>query len=1090
MAQLIFRKRYIAPLVALIAVGSLLCWAYLDVRERTLADFNNGQMLMAKQAAIGIRQFFDVYVDELRALADREDVIAMGKAGETELAHFLALHKHGITAITRVGPQGKVLASFPPNPQMIGADLSRQEHVQYILKRHKLVVSDVFTAVQGYRAIALHVPVLDGNVFQGTVGVLIPFQSIAAKFLENIRIGKEGYAWVLSHKGVELFCPVPGHVGKTIFQTSGRFPSAIAMARNMMAGRQGLTTYKYDMIKGQAVRTITKIAAYAPVPLYNTHWSIVVATPIDYVLAGMKSFTAKMLALSLLLIIFIIVYFWFFVRTWLVYTESQARQKAETKAAELATIVASSMDAIVGMDLQGNIKSWNKAAERFYGYSAEEASGQHISMLIPEGHPDRASKVWGTVLTGAKVEGYETVRLTKDGRLINISLTISPTLDEAGNPIGISGISRDITERKQAQEALREKDAMLANIASQVPGMIYQFRMAPDGNYSLPYSSQGVKNIFGCSPEDVRDDFGPIFNAIHPGDRDKILQTIEESARRMSQWMCEYRIRVPGKPIKWAFGNSIPEKKSDGSIVWSGYNVDITELKQVETALQESEEQFRNFFEHLTIGVSVYEAVDNGKDFIFTDMNPAGQQLSKVSIDKIRGKRLTQVFQGVRELGLLQALQDTWRTGRLNHVPFKKYQDERISLWVENRVFKLPNGKVVAVYEDRTEQIRLEEGLRQAQKMDALGTLASGIAHDFNNILAAILGYSELALDELPPDRQNVRQNLAEINKSAMKARNLVRQILTFSRAVRGKKRPLSINNAVTESVAILARTLPKMVKLDLDLQEDLSPVRADPHQMEQVFINLATNAADAMDGSGRIAITTRDVAAEPLRCEVCGGELSGRHVLITVSDTGVGMSPEVRAKIFEPFFTTKGVGKGTGLGLSSVYGIVTEHGGHIFCKSKQGEGSTFFIHLPATSQRQPELEPEDVDAPESLGGNGTIMVVDDEPAVRDIAQKMLSRNGYEVLLATSGEEGLALYKKRKGEIDLVLLDLGMPGMGGKACLTEIRRFDPNAKVLIASGYIQYEVTDELESLGAAGMVSKPYRKDDILKAVNEVLGS
>jgi two-component system cell cycle sensor histidine kinase/response regulator CckA len=323
-----------------------------------------------------------------------------------------------------------------------------------------------------------------------------------------------------------------------------------------------------------------------------------------------------------------------------------------------------------------------------------------------------------------------------------------------------------------------------------------------------------------------------------------------------------------------------------------------------------------------------------------------------------------------------------------------------------------------------------------------------------------------------------------------MKAKKLVRQILTFSRVADSEKRPLSLNLVAQESRAMLERTLPKMVDLRLEIQEDLWTVNADPQQVEQVFINLATNAADAIENNGTVTISVQNLEPDKNYCQFCGMELAGRQVVIKVEDDGKGMSPEVLTKIFEPFYTTKGVGKGTGLGLSTVYGIVTGHGGHICCQSKEGDGSIFHIYLQANSQGQLELKTEDKDATESLGGSGRILVVDDEPTVRDIARKMLSRNGYEVIQAASGEEALAIYEERKDKIDLVLLDLGMPGMGGKACLKEIRRKDPEARVLIASGYIQYELTDELESLGAAGMVSKPYRKADILKAVKGALGS
>jgi CheY-like chemotaxis protein len=303
-----------------------------------------------------------------------------------------------------------------------------------------------------------------------------------------------------------------------------------------------------------------------------------------------------------------------------------------------------------------------------------------------------------------------------------------------------------------------------------------------------------------------------------------------------------------------------------------------------------------------------------------------------------------------------------------------------------------------------------------------------------------------------------------------------------------GRKRPLSVKAVAEEAAAMLARTLPKTVELELALQEGLPPVAADAQQMEQVFINLATNAADAMAGAGTITVSaSRPHDAD--RCRLCGERLPPRHVLISCRDTGAGMTPEVRAKIFEPFFTTKEVGKGTGLGLSSVYGIVTGHGGHICCESEVGKGTEFLIHLPAADEEPSQSPGRERAAGGVPEGAGTLLVVDDEPAVRDVAGNMLSLGGYEVLPAASGEEALALYQEHQHEIALVLLDLGMPGMGGKRCLAEIRRLDPDAKVLIASGYLQYGLTDELESLGATGMVSKPYRRSELLQAVRETMG-
>ena len=381
------------------------------------------------------------------------------------------------------------------------------------------------------------------------------------------------------------------------------------------------------------------------------------------------------------------------------------------------------------------------------------------------------------------------------------------------------------------------------------------------------------------------------------------------------------------------------------------------------------------------------------------------------------------------------------------------------------------------------EQTRLREQLQQAQKMDALGTLASGIAHDFNNILAAIMGYAELAQDELPDDHP-IAQDIAEITKATARAKKLIRQILTFSRKKETNQRPISLNKTISDFYAILKRTMPKMMDLDLRLDGELPPIKADPQQIEQILLNLATNAQDAMGETGSIVITTRAASVHKKLCSACGQYFSGEYAVLSVRDTGAGISPEIRKKIFEPFFTTKEIGKGTGLGLATVFGIVANHGGHIECTSREGDGTSFDIYLPWARDTLVRNDHDLAGALGRTGGKERIMVVDDEASVREIASKMLTRGGYQVITADSGEQALEMYRQRQEDLDAVVLDLGMPGMGGKACLVEIKKLDPKAKVVITSGYIQYELTDELKELGAWGMVAKPYAKADLLKSL------
>jgi len=377
----------------------------------------------------------------------------------------------------------------------------------------------------------------------------------------------------------------------------------------------------------------------------------------------------------------------------------------------------------------------------------------------------------------------------------------------------------------------------------------------------------------------------------------------------------------------------------------------------------------------------------------------------------------------------------------------------------------------------------LQGQLQQAQKMEAVGTLAGGIAHDFNNILAVITGFSELALEKTPSG-QPVADHLRQVLEAADRARKLVQQILTFSRKAAYAPRPLDLNQVIGEAVSILERTLPRMISIELRLAPDLGLINGDATQAEQMLLNLANNAKDAMPEGGRLVIETRNVHLDQEFTQQHHGTSPGDHVLLMVSDTGQGMDGEILEHIFEPFYTTKEVGQGTGLGLATIYGIVQRHGGCITCRSQPGAGATFNIYLPTLAGEgvsRVEETPEEQARP---GGGEAVLLVDDEEALREVGRRVLEERGYRVSLAASGEEALAIYSQRGAELDLVVLDISMPGMGGHRCLREILALDPGARVIIASGYSPHGH----QTSGAAGYIAKPFRRAELLKTVRAVL--
>ncbi|MBN2040767.1 MAG: response regulator [Spirochaetes bacterium] len=414
--------------------------------------------------------------------------------------------------------------------------------------------------------------------------------------------------------------------------------------------------------------------------------------------------------------------------------------------------------------------------------------------------------------------------------------------------------------------------------------------------------------------------------------------------------------------------------------------------------------------------------------------------------------------------------------------PVKNGKGEVTSLAVFSR-------DVTRLKQEAEEKRKLEATLAHTQRMEAIGTLAGGIAHDFNNLLQGILGYIELLLidkKENDPDHSM----LSEMKHSANRASELTKQLLTFSRKVDNELSPLSLNKVIRQVEGLLKRTIPKMINMVFVLDENLKIIEGDSTQMEQVIMNLALNARDAMPEGGTLTFTTKNVILDEAYCKNAGDCIPGDYVMLSVCDTGKGIDGEVVEHIFEPFFTTKEIGKGTGLGLAMVFGIVKNHGGSIVCESNPDTGVSFNVYFPVFDGLTADDAEVEIEDDFFLYGSETILIVEDEAILRDFTSQLLTRFGYRTLLAESGEEALALYEGHKNDISLILLDLIMPGIGGKHCMEELLRQDPGLKVLIASGYSGEDSEDIIMKGGAKGFIAKPYNMRNLLKRIREILGS
>ncbi|MFH0958076.1 MAG: ATP-binding protein, partial [Pseudomonadota bacterium] len=390
---------------------------------------------------------------------------------------------------------------------------------------------------------------------------------------------------------------------------------------------------------------------------------------------------------------------------------------------------------------------------------------------------------------------------------------------------------------------------------------------------------------------------------------------------------------------------------------------------------------------------------------------------------------------------------------------------------------------------DKSESKSLKDQLSHAQKMEAVGTLAGGIAHDFNNLLQIILGYTELLIHR---DQINdaTKKDLARIMTAAENGADLVHMLMTFSRKTASKLMPTDLNQRIDRIRTLLSRTIPKMIEIKLVLNDRLSMINADPAQLDQILMNLAVNARDAMPDGGRLVLETDNVILDE---EYCRGQIDvnpGDYVLLKVSDTGFGIDKDSLEHIFEPFFTTKGLGKGTGLGLAMVFGILKQHCGHIKCYSQPGVGTTFKLYFPSLGWDTVHASTKKVHGLEMLGGRETVLLVDDDRNIRDLCEEILVEYGYNLITASDGLEALETYSANRDRIDVVILDVIMPRMDGMQCLNELLRIDPGVRVIMASGCsIQGQIQESSMAL-IKGTVLKPYKAFQLLQTIRNAVNS
>jgi PAS domain S-box-containing protein len=509
--------------------------------------------------------------------------------------------------------------------------------------------------------------------------------------------------------------------------------------------------------------------------------------------------------------------------------------------------------------------------------------------------------------------------------------------------------------------------------------------------------------------------------------------------------------------------------------------------RMLEDSVAESEVKYRTLVDHANEGIFIVQ------DGVVQFPNPKTCELLGYSAEEFNTTSFMELVADEDRDGVLEKCRfiDRERKPALM-LPFRMVNKYGKVIWVDMNSVPIEwKGRPATLHllRDITQRKTMETELMQAQKMEAIGTLAGGIAHEFNNLLQVISGSLQLLFKSKSADHPDARY-LNHIDKAVQRATTLTKKLLVYSRKVESQLEVVDLNHQITQVCELLERLIPKMITIEQVLDPKLRPVRADPAQLEQVIMNLAVNARDAMSHGGRFILETRNIVIDEEYCRSHVGTSPGRYVCLRVSDTGHGMDQEVLERIFDPFFTTKEPGKGTGLGLAIVYSIVTNHNGFVRCLSERGKGTTFEIYFPAEIGEVAGRVGERVLEHEIQGNGETILLVDDEEEVLEVGRELLERFGYRVLTAFDGENAMKVFSEFERDIQCVILDLNMPGLDGQSCLEKLLSLSPQMKVVVATGYLERERRNEMIASGASGFITKPYRFTDMLRELRRALVS